>query len=106
MTRSPNNRRHVRRSLPKDHALELLDASTQKKVEFIAVDISRNGIGAIIQEAVRPKALFLLAHAQRDPIEIEMVWIDYDAHEQRYRCGFRVVDQTQDLEAWAALSKS
>lgn len=71
------------------------------KVTFIAVDVSRHGLGMVLSEAVMVGDVLVMNFPELLDLEIELkvMWVNSSsAKDQVWRCGLHVVGESRDLE--------
>ena len=97
-----NLRRHERKRVEGTLPLRLVEVGSDADIAYIPFDISKQGIGVIVPHGLTASSRFMFIHLSNESIELKLLWIDYDPHEIRYRCGFMVTDENFDLEEFAS----
>lgn len=97
-----NLRRHERKRVEGPLPCRLVEIGSNADIAYTAFDISKQGLGVIVLHGLTASRRFKLIHASDVSVELKLLWIDYDPHEIRYRCGFMVTDENIDLEEFAS----
>lgn len=97
-----DRRRHRRYSITGKVPGKILAADAEEIV-FIAVDVSRYGLGIIVDRPIANGAIVNYQIDSRKSIPLQVKWvvgpvIEDEDMEEVYRCGLHVTDERIDLE--------